>query len=221
MPAYGDSSQQPPFAGLTLSNESYRTSCRSPSARSDCYVLCRALPFVAASRLMADGVGFAGEGDLVGALVGLGDRLDTICGFFGVGLNPTGAADPYGLRRHALAIIRILRAQRIHLDLPEVVFQTLELLKGKISRTAERTVAADDDQEIALGRELRADDTVGPAGRLGGFPVEHGASTPLGEPVDEIVDDLARPRVGVLGDDPRAFHRCVRICHRKQKRKRT
>ena len=59
--------------------------------------------------------------DLVGALVGLADRLDTICGFFGVGLNPTGTADPYGLRRHALAIIRILRVQQLHLDLPEVV----------------------------------------------------------------------------------------------------
>ena len=78
-------------------------------------------------------------GDLVGALVGLADRLDTICGFFGVGLNPTGTADPYGLRRHALAIIRILRAQQLHLDLPEVVWQSLELLKAKISRTPEET----------------------------------------------------------------------------------
>lgn len=77
--------------------------------------------------------------DLLGALVGLADRMDTICGFFGVGLNPTGAADPYGLRRHALAIIRILRALQLHLDLPEFVFQALELLKGKISRTPEET----------------------------------------------------------------------------------
>ncbi|MFI5330094.1 MAG: glycine--tRNA ligase subunit beta [Desulfobaccales bacterium] len=78
-------------------------------------------------------------GDLVGALVGLADRLDTICGFFGVGLNPTGTADPYGLRRHALAIIRILRAQQLHLDLPQIVWESLELLKAKISRTPEET----------------------------------------------------------------------------------
>lgn len=78
-------------------------------------------------------------GDPVGALVGLADRLDTICGFFGVGLNPTGTADPYGLRRHALAIIRILRAQQLHLDLPEFVSQSLELLKSKLSRTPEET----------------------------------------------------------------------------------
>lgn len=78
-------------------------------------------------------------GDLVGALVGLADRLDTICAFFGVGLIPTGTADPYGLRRHALAIIRILRAQRLHLDLTEFVWQALELLKEKLSRTPEET----------------------------------------------------------------------------------
>jgi glycyl-tRNA synthetase beta chain len=78
-------------------------------------------------------------GDLTGALVGMADRLDTICGCFGVGLVPTGAADPYGLRRHALAIIHILRDQGLHLNLPEAVWAALDLLKGKISRTPEET----------------------------------------------------------------------------------
>ncbi len=77
--------------------------------------------------------------DLAGVLVSLADRLDTICGLFGVGLTPTGAADPYGLRRHALAIIRILRHHRVHLDLPEAVWRSLELLKDKISRSPEDT----------------------------------------------------------------------------------
>ncbi|MFZ5453499.1 MAG: glycine--tRNA ligase subunit beta [Thermodesulfobacteriota bacterium] len=77
--------------------------------------------------------------DLTGALVGMADRLDTICGCFGVGLIPTGAADPYGLRRHALAIIHILRDQGLHLNLPEAVWAALDLLKGKISRTPEET----------------------------------------------------------------------------------
>ena len=77
--------------------------------------------------------------DKVGALVGLADRLDTICGCFGVGLSPTGAADPYGLRRHALAVIRILRSTKLHLDLASAVAAALELLKDKISRTGEET----------------------------------------------------------------------------------
>ncbi len=78
-------------------------------------------------------------GDPVGVVVGLADRLDTVCGLFGVGLAPTGAADPYGLRRHALAIIRILRHHELLLDLPEAVWKALELLQGKISRTPEDT----------------------------------------------------------------------------------
>jgi glycyl-tRNA synthetase beta chain len=77
--------------------------------------------------------------DLPGALVGMADRLDTICGIFGVGLIPTGAADPYGLRRHALAVIRILRQHRLHLDLPAVVDNCLSRLQGIISRTPEET----------------------------------------------------------------------------------
>jgi glycyl-tRNA synthetase beta chain len=56
-----------------------------------------------------------------------------------VGLSPTGTADPYGLRRHALAVIRILRSQELHLDLVETVMVSLELLKGKISRNLEET----------------------------------------------------------------------------------
>ncbi|MBM4283869.1 MAG: glycine--tRNA ligase subunit beta [Deltaproteobacteria bacterium] len=77
--------------------------------------------------------------DALGCLVGLADRLDTICGLFGVGLTPTGAADPYGLRRHALAVINILLARRLHLDLPEALAAALGLLEGKITRAPEET----------------------------------------------------------------------------------
>jgi len=77
--------------------------------------------------------------DPVGALVGMADRLDTICGIFGVGLSPTGTADPYGLRRHALAVIRILRRHRWHLDLEEAVLASLDLQKHVISRSVPET----------------------------------------------------------------------------------
>ncbi len=44
----------------------------------------------------------------LGAVLGLADRLDALIGYFGVGLKPTGSADPYGLRRLALGVVRIL-----------------------------------------------------------------------------------------------------------------
>ena len=43
-----------------------------------------------------------------GALVAVADRLDTLVGCFAVGLVPTGAADPYGLRRATLGVLRTL-----------------------------------------------------------------------------------------------------------------
>jgi len=50
---------------------------------------------------------------LMGLLVGLADRMDTIIACFAVGLEPTGTADPYALRRKALAIIRLIRVKTL------------------------------------------------------------------------------------------------------------
>jgi glycyl-tRNA synthetase beta chain len=44
----------------------------------------------------------------VAALVALADKLDTLAGDFAVGLIPTGSADPYGLRRAAVGVLRLL-----------------------------------------------------------------------------------------------------------------
>ena len=44
----------------------------------------------------------------VSAVVALADRLDTLTGCFAIGLAPTGAADPYALRRACIAILRTL-----------------------------------------------------------------------------------------------------------------
>ncbi|MBW1916876.1 MAG: glycine--tRNA ligase subunit beta [Deltaproteobacteria bacterium] len=78
--------------------------------------------------------------NLVGAMVGLADRLDTICGCFGVGLIPTGAADPYGLRRQALAIINILVNKKFYLDLFGAIGYSLALLKDKLTEPADQTL---------------------------------------------------------------------------------
>jgi glycyl-tRNA synthetase beta chain len=83
---------------------------------------------------------FAGDtvpSDDVGALVGIADRLDTIVGCFSIGLIPTGAADPYALRRHTLAIINIVLEKGYDLDLQELIDQELLLLKDKSERRFE------------------------------------------------------------------------------------
>jgi glycyl-tRNA synthetase beta chain len=60
------------------------------------------------------------RGDL-GALVGLADRLHQLVGIIGVGEKATGAADPFGLRRAAIGVLRILLARGYHLSLSAAV----------------------------------------------------------------------------------------------------
>ena len=52
-----------------------------------------------------------------GAVLALADRLDTMAGFFGTGMKPGGSSDPFGLRRAALGILRILQHQEWDLNL--------------------------------------------------------------------------------------------------------
>lgn len=68
----------------------------------------------------------------IGSIVGLADRMDTIAGCFAIKLEPTGAADPFALRRHALAIIRILEKTAWDISLTEFISLSLDLLNKNI-----------------------------------------------------------------------------------------
>lgn len=56
----------------------------------------------------------------VGVVLSLADKLDSLAGIFGMNLVPTGAADPYGLRRAMLGVLRILLEHGLRADLPEL-----------------------------------------------------------------------------------------------------
>jgi len=74
-----------------------------------------------------------------GAIVSIADKLDTIVGFFGVNLIPTGAADPYALRRQALGIINIILNKGYPLPLTGLVDTSLAIFDGKLKRSAGET----------------------------------------------------------------------------------
>ena len=59
--------------------------------------------------------------DNVGCAVALADKFDTLVGIYGIGLAPTGDKDPFGLRRQALGVLRILSEQMLPLDLVELL----------------------------------------------------------------------------------------------------
>jgi glycyl-tRNA synthetase beta chain len=87
----------------------------------------------------------------VGALVALADRLHSLVGIIGVGEKATGAADPFGLRRAAIGILRILFGRGYHLSLRRAVEATLDALAG-VKLAAERKAVADGVLDFVRGR---------------------------------------------------------------------
>lgn len=57
----------------------------------------------------------------IGRALALADKLDALAGFFGIGQIPTGDKDPFGLRRAALGVLRILMEAQLPLDLAELI----------------------------------------------------------------------------------------------------
>jgi len=80
----------------------------------------------------------SGKGNLpssvTGSLLSIADKIDNIVGCFGIGLTPSGAADPHALRRQALGIINIILEKSFHLNLPEFVQQSIALFNTQLSR---------------------------------------------------------------------------------------
>jgi glycyl-tRNA synthetase beta chain len=56
-----------------------------------------------------------------GAVLGIADRMDTMAGMFGLGMEPTGSKDPFALRRAANAVVRILAESGVPLALSDVM----------------------------------------------------------------------------------------------------
>lgn len=90
------------------------------------------------------------EGDLPrsleGQVVSMADRIDTIAAFFHVGMVPTGSEDPFALRRHATAIVRIVVEAGLRLDLG----QAIEQARTIVAEGAFKAVAGSDVQQERL-----------------------------------------------------------------------
>jgi len=67
----------------------------------------------------------------VSCAVALADKLDALSGLFGIGQVPTGDKDPFGLRRAALGVIRILVERKLELSLSELVIAAFGAFSAK------------------------------------------------------------------------------------------
>jgi glycyl-tRNA synthetase beta chain len=127
------------------------------------------------------------RGDL-GALVGLGDRLHQLVGIIGVGEKATGAADPFGLRRAAIGILRILLDRGYHLSISAAVERTLDTLQG-VKLAADRAVVAEQVIDYFRGRVRAAWSEIFPSDLVDAV---------LAAGFDDVVD--ARKRLEALAD---------------------
>ena len=83
---------------------------------------------------------FAGDElprNLVGTVVALADKLETLAGMFGIGNLPSGDKDPFALRRHALGVIRMLSEQDLPLALTDLLALAFDALGGKLAAEAQ------------------------------------------------------------------------------------
>ncbi len=76
-----------------------------------------------------------------GTILALADKLETLVGIWGIGLQPTGDRDPFALRRHALGILRILIENKLPLSLRDI-------LKGAVDILSKNTLFSDPTKAV-------------------------------------------------------------------------
>jgi glycyl-tRNA synthetase beta chain len=106
-----------------------------------------------------------------GQAVALADKIDTLVGIFAIEQRPTGAKDPFGLRRAALGVLRILLEAGLDLDLVELLEAAAAL------QPVQRAAVADEVYDFI-------------ADRLRGMLLEQAGTTP--EMLDAVLSH--RPR---------------------------
>lgn len=77
----------------------------------------------------------------LGLALSLADRLDTVVGTFAIGQKPSGVKDPFKLRRHALAIVRLLLSTPAALNISTLINNTLHAYGERLPSIDQKTIA--------------------------------------------------------------------------------
>jgi glycyl-tRNA synthetase beta chain len=82
-----------------------------------------------------------------GAVLSIGDKIDTIVGMFALGLQPTGSKDPFALRRQANGIVKIIAERKLPINLNQLGDDAYESYRGT---PAEQKFSRQNDYAAAL-----------------------------------------------------------------------
>jgi glycyl-tRNA synthetase beta chain len=74
--------------------------------------------------------------NIIGQILGISDRIDTLVGIFAIGQKPTGEKDPYALRRATLGVLRTIIERQLDLDLRVLIGAAAKLLADKVDTAA-------------------------------------------------------------------------------------
>lgn len=122
---------------------------------------------------------------LEGAILSIADKMDTIVSCFGVGLIPSGTADPFALRRQTLGIIRIVLEKPLSLSLSGLIDEALPLLSTRLTTPKESVKeAVTDFFRGRLQNFLAGQDGLGP-------DIVEAA---LAAGIDDLVDAVTRTK---------------------------
>ena len=75
-----------------------------------------------------------------GLVIALADRLDSLVGLFAAGLVPTGAKDPFGLRRAAIGLVQPLIEHDVDFDLADAVKKSAKTQPIKVNNEVEKQI---------------------------------------------------------------------------------
>ncbi len=151
---------------------------------------------------------FAGDDlpeSMAGIAVGLADRLDSLSGLFAAGVQPSGARDPYALRRTAVGLIQILVTRALRVDLRrwlDFAVLRVPLPRGEETREACLEFIAARQEALLLAEGHRYDVVAAVLGAQAADPA--GAAKTVAE-LESAVGDSGWPVV------LQAYARCARI----------
>jgi len=72
---------------------------------------------------------------ILGQIVSIADKIDTIVGIFAIGKKPSGTRDPFSLRRQSIGVLRIILEKELDLDLRELISTSLNSMPEAYRKT--------------------------------------------------------------------------------------
>jgi glycyl-tRNA synthetase beta chain len=76
-----------------------------------------------------------------GAVLSVADKLDSIVGVIGIGVQTTGSSDPFGLRRNALGVCKVVLDKKLSFSFPRLLDKVLAVYGDRLAKPAKEVKA--------------------------------------------------------------------------------